>query len=209
VVSDGSPAVAAMSAGNLLAAATWAREVAASGADIVILADNDVRDDGSLNTGVEAALKAATAVGGRVAIPEMDGLKCDFWDLWDKHGPGAVKRAIGSAKAPEAPTPQPDEKNAPSDILGGEVSLIRGDSITPEPVSWIWGAGLLPANFMSWPVKRGPAKQRWPWRSLQRLLRVAVFPMTHEPKRQTSWFGRARTIPATPLSHDFERWAPT
>jgi putative DNA primase/helicase len=79
VASDGSAGAAAMSAGNLLAVATWVREVAASGADIVILADNDVREDGSPNTGVEAARKAAVAVGGRVAIPEMDGLKCDFW----------------------------------------------------------------------------------------------------------------------------------
>jgi putative DNA primase/helicase len=76
---DGAPAVAAMDAGNLSAVALAVRTLAPD-AEIVLLADNDIKPDGT-NPGLKAATEAAQAIGGRVAVPELDGQKCDFWDL--------------------------------------------------------------------------------------------------------------------------------
>lgn len=61
--------VAAMDAGNLLpvAGALRARFLAA---DIVLVADNDVKPDRDGNPGVEAARKVALAVDGRLAVPD-------------------------------------------------------------------------------------------------------------------------------------------
>ncbi|WAR44288.1 DUF3987 domain-containing protein [Methylomonas rapida] len=89
---DGAPAVAAMDAGNLSHVAMAIRKLAPD-AEIVLLADNDIKPDGS-NPGLKAATEAAQAVGGRVAVPELDGQKCDFWDLWSERGTGAVRNAL-------------------------------------------------------------------------------------------------------------------
>lgn len=86
------PSVAAMDAGNLLPVARNVRKHPPS-AEIIFLADNDIRPDGK-NPGVEAATKAAQEVGGKVAVPELDGRKCDFWDLWNERGENAVQNAI-------------------------------------------------------------------------------------------------------------------
>jgi putative DNA primase/helicase len=77
VEATGIPAIAAMDAGNLEHAACSLRDIAAS-AELVFLADNDVKPDGS-NPGIKAATTAARALGARLAIPELDGRKCDFW----------------------------------------------------------------------------------------------------------------------------------
>ena len=86
---DGSPAAAAMDAGNLAHVARTVRELAPD-AELVFLADNDMKPDGS-NPGLKAAREAAALVGGRVAIPEINGRKCDFWDVWHERGPDAVR----------------------------------------------------------------------------------------------------------------------
>lgn len=89
---DGAPAVAAMDAGNLTAVAQAVRALAPD-AEIILLADNDIKPDGS-NPGLKAATEAAQAVGGRVAVPELDGQKCDFWDVWQQRGADAVREAL-------------------------------------------------------------------------------------------------------------------
>ncbi|MBM4207426.1 MAG: DUF3987 domain-containing protein [Gammaproteobacteria bacterium] len=89
---DGAPAVAAMDAGNLSAVALAVRKLAPD-AEIVLLADNDIKTDGS-NPGLKAATEAAQVVGGRVAVPELNGQKCDFWDLWSERGADAVRDAL-------------------------------------------------------------------------------------------------------------------
>jgi len=93
----GWPALAAMTAANLLNVAAIARKLAAPGAEIILLADNDIKPDKKPNAGVLAATKAAQEVGGRVAIPELAGNACDFWDLWHERGPEAVREAIDKA----------------------------------------------------------------------------------------------------------------
>ncbi len=89
---DGAPAVAAMDAGNLSAVALAVRKLAPD-AEIILLADNDIKPDGS-NPGLKAATEAAQTVGGRVAVPELAGQKCDFWDVWQQRGPEAVRDAL-------------------------------------------------------------------------------------------------------------------
>jgi phage/plasmid primase-like uncharacterized protein len=101
--------VAAFDAGNLphVAAAMRAKYPQAQ---IVICADNDIAE-GKPNVGLESAREAAKAIGARVAVPEMDGRKCDFNDLARAKGLEAVKRAIDTqpdvavVTAPAAPAP--------------------------------------------------------------------------------------------------------
>lgn len=87
------PTVCAFSAGNLLHVAQTLREQFPS-AVIVLAGDNDVRDDGKPNVGVDAATAAAQAIDGLLVIPKLDGQKCDFNDLHVHSGLGAVKGAI-------------------------------------------------------------------------------------------------------------------
>ncbi|MDP2201764.1 MAG: DUF3987 domain-containing protein [Methylicorpusculum sp.] len=89
---DGAPAVAAMDAGNLTAVAITVRKLA-PGAEIILLADNDIRADGT-NPGLKAATEAAQSVSGQVAVPELNGKKCDFWDVWHERGADAVRDAL-------------------------------------------------------------------------------------------------------------------
>ena len=118
---DKSPAVAAMGKSNLPHVALAVRELAAPGADIIILADNDLKLP-------KEAHEAAVAVGGRVVIPELDGRECDLWDVWNEHGIDAVERAIANAQAPVVGEHQPGTENATAGA--GEGS----DWPEPEPL---------------------------------------------------------------------------
>lgn len=64
---------------------------------VVICADNDIHVDGKENVGVSAAMKAATELGAYLAVPELDGMKCDFNDLKLANGTDAVKSVIDNA----------------------------------------------------------------------------------------------------------------
>lgn len=84
----GYPVAVAFDAGNLQAVARIinARVPAAR---LVICADNDHHEDGTVNTGLLAAETAAQEVGGRVAVPALlAGKKTDFNDL--AQGPGGL-----------------------------------------------------------------------------------------------------------------------
>ena len=105
VAAEPSPAAAALSASNLKAVALAVREMAPE-TDIILVADNDVKPDGG-NPGLKAAKEAAAAVGARVVVPEIDGRKCDVWDLWAERGIEAVQRAIE-----QWPDPQPIDREA-------------------------------------------------------------------------------------------------
>ncbi|MGZ8916390.1 MAG: DUF3987 domain-containing protein [Methylobacter sp.] len=43
---------------------------------------------------MKAATEAAQAVDGFVVLPELDGQKCDFWDVWQQRGADAVHDAL-------------------------------------------------------------------------------------------------------------------
>jgi phage/plasmid primase-like uncharacterized protein len=70
--------------------------------DIVVAADNDVRSDGSENTGVSKAGEAAAAVDASLAVPELDGAKCDFNDVHRARGLDAVRSCLEAARKPDA-----------------------------------------------------------------------------------------------------------
>ena len=94
----------AFDAGNLEAVAKMAREKYPD-REIVLLADNDVHEDGSRNTGVEEATAAAQAVGGKLAVcPAIRGHKADFNDLFtdSEDGPDKVRVAIEKAREGKA-----------------------------------------------------------------------------------------------------------
>lgn len=97
----------AFTANNLEAVARMAREKYPA-RDIILAADNDVRDtdDDTPNTGLVEAAKAALAIGGRLAIPMLpDGGKCDFNDVGAVLGLAAVAKQVEKASAPLSAEP--------------------------------------------------------------------------------------------------------
>ena len=101
-VVDGSPAVAAMDAGNLETVAQAIRKLSPN-AELILLADNDLKTDGS-NPGLTAAIKAAQAISGHVVIPTLNGGKCDFLDVWHELGADAVSHCLAQAQDLSIPT---------------------------------------------------------------------------------------------------------
>jgi hypothetical protein len=98
---------------------------------IVLAGDNDVRDDGKPNTGLDAAKAAAHAMSGALVMPDLDGQKCDWNDVHVRHGLDAVKEAITMAltrtQEPEAMT----KTTATMELLTRYAHLLDG----PEPIS--------------------------------------------------------------------------
>ncbi|HIB1548830.1 TPA: toprim domain-containing protein, partial [Salmonella enterica subsp. enterica serovar Muenchen] len=76
--------VAAIDAGNLLPVAEVMRRKLPD-AEIIIAGDNDHHEDGQINTGKEAAEKAALSVGGWVSLPPTD-CKADWNDYHQQNG---------------------------------------------------------------------------------------------------------------------------
>ncbi|MDJ0891048.1 MAG: toprim domain-containing protein [Gammaproteobacteria bacterium] len=66
---------------------------------LCLCADNDLNEEGRPNAGVDAARRAAAAVGGLVAVPELGGRPCDFNDLCRARGLEAVNEALRTAQA--------------------------------------------------------------------------------------------------------------
>ena len=96
----GSPAIMALTADNLTAVAMEIKKIAPVSM-ITIIADDDQKDGGR-NPGVEAAMKAALAVGGKVAIPNL-GKKADAWDVLNEQGAEAVRQMVATAITATAP----------------------------------------------------------------------------------------------------------
>ena len=93
----GYPVAIAFTAGNLEAVAR-SLKTKLSNNNLVLCADDDLKPGTDQNSGIEAAIRAAQAVGGKVAYPGM-GKKADFWDLWHEKGSDAVRDAIEEAQA--------------------------------------------------------------------------------------------------------------
>lgn len=134
----GWPAVAAMDAGNLLDVARTVQALAPDAA-LILLADNDTKEDGS-NPGLVAAHKAAHEVGGRVAVPELGGRSCDFWDLWHERGPDAAREAIEHPVAPDLSAfNQTSLKNGVSGVTGVTPANHAGHTVTPDQKPGVTG----------------------------------------------------------------------
>lgn len=118
----GKPAVAALSAGNLLPVAKAMRERYPAAA-LVILADL-VKTTGEPDS---HAVEAANAVDASLAIPDFRGNRepeqKDMNDLLIAHGAEAVRHAIGT-----------QESEARSPVAGGAIDLLSQFRITREHV---------------------------------------------------------------------------
>ena len=104
-MASGYAGLVAFDAGNLEPVARMARGKYPD-RELVLLADNDVHEDGSRNTGVEEATAAAQAVGGKLAVcPAIRGRKADFNDLFTddpENGPEKVRVVIEKAREGKA-----------------------------------------------------------------------------------------------------------
>jgi putative DNA primase/helicase len=123
----GQSTLVAFDAGNLEQVARVVRD-AKPNLPITVCADDDHRTAG--NPGLAKATEAARAVGGVVALPEfgedrLDGAT-DFNDMMAHRGAGAVKQAVANAKA------------AAVELEGPVIEFVRADTITPEPIKWVW-----------------------------------------------------------------------
>lgn len=144
----GNAVAVAFDAGRLLPVAE-AMRAKFPDARLILCADDDHKTES--NPGLTKATEAALAVSGLLAVPDFGSDRpddaTDLNDLHRLHGREAAAAAVGNAKTPGVSAPQPDGKNATAAVLWGEVSLVRGDSITPEPVSWIWDGWLAAGKF--------------------------------------------------------------
>ncbi|MFZ4504668.1 MAG: hypothetical protein ACOYM1_12045, partial [Methylovulum sp.] len=92
------PVVCAFDAENLIYVAKRIKREYPN-AEIILLADNDL-DPERKNAGLLAARKAANEITAQVLIPFLgDGIKCDFWDVWDKpDGKAAINEAFNELR---------------------------------------------------------------------------------------------------------------
>lgn len=104
-LATGYACLVAFNAGNLEAVARMTRGKYPE-REIIIAADNDC--EGDRNPGVEAATKAAQAIGAKLAVcPALDGSKADFNDLHTARSLEAVRMVVEEALAG---SPLDDEK---------------------------------------------------------------------------------------------------
>ncbi|WP_300708601.1 DUF927 domain-containing protein [uncultured Desulfovibrio sp.] len=104
----GYAALVAFNAGNLEAVARMARE-RYQNRELLVCADNDVRTDDRPNTGLEAATKAATAAGAKLAVcPAHEGRPTDFNDFAVWRSPEAVRQIIEQARQQDDACPVPE-----------------------------------------------------------------------------------------------------
>lgn len=124
--------VVAFDAGNLKPVAVALRKQYPE-VTILVCGDDDIRSDEKPNIGRDAATAAAKAVGGLVAIPEMNGEKCDFNDLHVQRGPEAVKTTIELAlRRDPMPTAEIKEDRDATDSAGWPEPLPLVTQLEPE-----------------------------------------------------------------------------
>lgn len=139
--STGHPTVCAFSAGNLLPVAQGLRRRYPE-AIIVVCGDNDLRENGTPNTGFNSARAAAAEIEGRLAMPDLDGKKCDFNDMARAQGPDAVRETIQAAMAP-SPSASSDIPVEPWPVLdpaalyglAGEIVALLSPHTEADPVA--------------------------------------------------------------------------
>lgn len=137
------PAVAAIDAGNLLhVAEAWRKKLPS--AEIIIAGDID-----KSGTGQRAAMEAAHAVHGLVALPPFTDVELatdrppsDWNDYAALHGLETVKQSIADAINSTAGEGQAGNENRTAGAYSRDVSLIRASDVTPEAIAWLWDGWL-------------------------------------------------------------------
>jgi len=131
-LATGLSVVAAMDASNLLPVAQALRTQFPE-ADLVLVADNDLKPDRDTNPGVEAARKAAIAVDARLAVPAPPG---DANDLFGVEGPEAVAALVAAAaRIPPLPPTYPAPHLSPDEARARLTEAIRS-FMTAVPKYW-------------------------------------------------------------------------
>lgn len=128
----GDAGLVAFDAGNLEPVARMARNKYPK-REIILLADNDIHEDGSRNTGVEAATAAAQSVGGKLAVcPAIRGHKADFNDLFtdSEDGSERVRVVIEKARKEKAQT-LPEEWPAPVPFTAHTLPKLDATNLPP------------------------------------------------------------------------------
>lgn len=110
----GHPVAVAFTAGSLEVVAR-AIHAKLPGHQVVVMADDDQKPGSDKNRGIEAATKAALAVGGLVAVPDL-GRKADWWDVWHEQGPGAIQKARAVVPESGAEDQHGDPKALPEEV---------------------------------------------------------------------------------------------
>ncbi|MGB3423819.1 MAG: AAA family ATPase [Castellaniella sp.] len=161
----GLPVCVAFNAGNL---PIVARDVRAQHQDarIILAADNDIHPDRP-NVGHQKAQEAAKAVRGAVALPEMDGRACDWWDVWHEKGTAGLKAAF---------TPEPD--SPPNDVHPPRFQLLGRDDLRKLPDLQWRVDGVLPMDGIGLVIGQSGAGKSFV--TLDLLARVSL---------GLSWFG--------------------
>ena len=110
-LATGHACLVAFNAGNLEAVARMARDKYPD-REIILCADNDcetMKEGKAWNPGVEAATKAAQAIGAKLAVcPALDGAKADFNDLHRARSLEAVRRVVEKARLQDDACPMPE-----------------------------------------------------------------------------------------------------
>lgn len=130
-LATGHACLVAFNAGNLLPVARLVRDKYPD-REIIICADNDCGGGGDRNPGVEAATKAAQAIGAKLAVcPALDGGKADFNDLHTARSLEAVRMAIKEARKHDDACPMPEEWPEPVAFTGHSVPLLNLQALPP------------------------------------------------------------------------------
>lgn len=137
----GYPAIIAFYAANLTAVAQQLRHQYPT-ATIVLCGDNDLHEDGAPNTGFDHARTAATAIEGRVAMPDLGGKKCDWNDVAHEQGSETVRKKINAVIDPDPPVsfdtpaePWPVLNDAARHGLAGEVVALFDPHTEADPAA--------------------------------------------------------------------------
>jgi phage/plasmid primase-like uncharacterized protein len=130
----GQAAAVAFNAGNLLPVAKAMRERFPA-LRLILCADDDAGTEG--NPGLSKARAAAEAVAGSLAVPDFGNNRpqgaTDFNDLARHAGADAVRACIERAALIE-----PVSNTASVDGSAECAVLVRGDTIKPAPITWLW-----------------------------------------------------------------------
>lgn len=128
-LATGYACLVAFNAGNLEAVARMARGKYPE-REIIIAADNDC--EGDKNTGVEAATKAAQAIGAKLAVcPALDGGKADFNDLHTARSLEIVCVEVEKVRKQDDACPMPEEWPEPVEFTGHSVPCLNLKSLPP------------------------------------------------------------------------------
>ena len=103
--------------------------------EIIIAADNDcetMKEGKTWNPGVEAATKAAQAIGAKLAVcPALDGAKADFNDLHTARSLEAVRQVVEEARKQDNACSMPEEWPEPVAFTGHSVPLLNLQALPP------------------------------------------------------------------------------